>query len=87
MAYESRKAFTENLTILAKSEYEQLFRILKASGENYSENGNGIFFDVNGLTEPTFEKMNEYMQLCLSMRKSEESRISTMNKYRSEMKA
>jgi hypothetical protein len=87
MAYELRKAFTENLTILAKSEYEQIFRILKASGENYSENGNGIFFDVNGLATETFEKMNNYMQLCISMRKSDENRITEMNKYRAEMKA
>jgi hypothetical protein len=86
MAYELRKTFTENLPILVKSENEQLFRILKASGENFSENANGIFFDVNGLTPDTFEKMNDYMQLCLSMRKSDETRITEMNKYRAEMK-
>ena len=74
MAYEERKAFFENLKILVKSEYEEVFRILKKYNESYTENSNGIFFDINLLKEETFGQLKEYMQFCLENRRLEEGR-------------
>jgi len=74
MAYEERKAFFENLKILVKSEYEEVFRILKKYNESYTENSNGIFFDVNLLKDETFGQLKEYMQFCLENRRLEEGR-------------
>jgi hypothetical protein len=74
MAYEERKAFFENLKILVKSEYEEIFRILKKYNESYTENSNGIFFDINLVKEETFGQLKEYMQFCLENRRLEEGR-------------
>jgi hypothetical protein len=74
MSYEKRKAYFENLKILVKSEYEEVFRILKRNKVEYTENSNGIFFDVSLLTETAFEQLEEYMNFCLQNRKAEENR-------------
>ncbi len=47
--YEDRKSFLERLPALVKDEFEEIFRIVKQSGIPWSENSNGIFFDVNAL--------------------------------------
>lgn len=86
MTYEARKTFTDSLGTLTKTEYENIYRILKNSGENYSENCNGIFFDVAGLKDDTFNKLNEYLKLCIVVRESDKNRIDQMNIYKSEMR-
>ena len=62
--YEERKQFLEDLKRLVKSEQEALFRILKAEKADYTENSNGIFFDVSKLSTPLFQKLKEYMEFC-----------------------
>ena len=62
--YEERKAFLEELKRLVKSEQEAIFRLLKTEKADYSENSNGIFFDVSKLSTPLFKKMKEYMEFC-----------------------
>jgi hypothetical protein len=62
--YEERKAFLEELKRLVKSEQEAIFRLLKSEKADYSENSNGIFFDVSKLSTPVFKKMKEYMEFC-----------------------
>ena len=44
--YEERKVFLEELKRLVISEQEEIFRILKRGACEYSENTNGVFFDV-----------------------------------------
>lgn len=75
---EERKEFHKNLVNLVKSEYEEIFRILKLSDEQYSENSNGIFFDVMSVKDDTFDKMNQYMNFCLETRKNQIERIEQL---------
>ena len=62
--YDERKQFIENLKKLVKSEQEEIFRILKRSRGEYSENSNGVFFDILKIEKETFNKMNEFMSFC-----------------------
>jgi hypothetical protein len=78
MSYEQRKLFFENLKVLVKSEYEEVFRILKKNHEEYTENSNGIFFDVNAVSQITFDQFQEYMNFCLENRKAEEGRTKQL---------
>lgn len=78
MSYEERKAFFESLKILVKSEYEEVYRVLRKSKESYTENSNGIFFDVAGVQETTFRELQEYMQFCLENRRTEEARTKEL---------
>jgi hypothetical protein len=78
-SYEERKFFFENIKNLVKNEYEELYRILKRGEEEYTENSNGIFFNVLSISEDTFLKMNEYMTFCLKNRKEHEERLKELN--------
>jgi hypothetical protein len=66
--YEERKIFLEELKRLVKSEQEAIFRVLKTEKAEYSENSNGIFFDICKLPEPVFQKMKEYIAFCTKNR-------------------
>lgn len=62
--YEERKQFLEDLKRLVKSEQEALFRILKTEKAEFTENSNGIFFDVSKLSVNLFQKVKDYMEFC-----------------------
>ncbi len=80
--YEERKGLLEQINILVQSEQEHIFRILKNSGEGYSENCNGVFFDVAGIKPTTFAAIRDYISICTNVRKSQEDRINEMNRLR-----
>ena len=75
---EERRTFFESLKILVKSEYEEVFRILRRNKESYTENSNGIFFDVAAVQEVTFRELQEYMRFCLENRRIEETRTKEL---------
>ena len=62
--YDERKVFLEELKTLVKSEQEEMFRIIKAEKIEYSENSNGIFFDVSSIPDSSVEKMKQFMEFC-----------------------
>ena len=72
--YEQRKEFCKEMNTLSRSELEELYRILRRSGGDYSENSNGIFFDVAGLPAPVFEALWKFLQFCKSNAKDLEQR-------------
>lgn len=82
---EERREFHKNLVNLVKSEYEEIFRILKLSDEQFSENSNGIFFDVLSIKDDTFEKMKHYMNFCLETRKNQNERIEQLKNITHEL--
>ena len=83
--YDQRKKFSADLKTLAKSEKEQIFRILKTHGCDFSENSNGIFFDVAALPSATVEKMLEFVQFCQTKLMEQEARIQEMEHLREEV--
>ncbi len=85
--YEERRAFFENLKILVKPEYEEVYRILIRNRETVTENSNGIFFDVGGIHDKTFYELQEYMRFCLETRRMEEARVKEMASLSEETKA
>jgi hypothetical protein len=84
--YERRKHFLEDMKILSKDEYEEIFRILKRHNIEYSENSNGIFFDLALLSSDVFEKLSTFMDFCKTQRKIEEVRLHEMDVLREETK-
>ena len=62
--YDERKLFLEELKTLVKAEQEEIFRIIKAEKIEYSENSNGIFFDISSIPADIFEKMKQFMEFC-----------------------
>lgn len=76
--YEQRKLFLEDLKTLTKDEYEEIFRIIKRNQVEYSENSNGIFFDLVGVSSEVFELLENFMELCKTQRKAEIVRTQEM---------
>ena len=44
--YNRRKEMCREIESLSRPELEELYRILRREGGEYSENSNGIFFDI-----------------------------------------
>ena len=72
--YDSRRRFLDDLKLLSKTEHEKMFEILKTDMSDYTENSNGIFFDVSKLSADTFGKLQLYMEFCRTIRKEQAER-------------
>jgi hypothetical protein len=82
--YDQRKLFLEDLKTLTKDEYEEIFRILRRNNVEYSENSNGVFFDLLSINHTTFESLQNFMQLSKTQRTNEKLRTTEMNILREE---
>ena len=80
--YEQRKKIWETIKTLNKSEQEELFKILKFSNVEYTENTNGIFFDVAKLSDTTIQKIMKFLAFCAQNRVDFEERDKTMETLR-----
>ena len=72
--YEVRKQLLDDLKILNKLEQEEIFRILKTSNSIFTENSNGIFFDVSKLNQIVFEQLVSFISFCKQNRENFTSR-------------
>ena len=82
--YQERRQLYENLGMLVKSEQIEIFKILRKNEENYTENSNGIFFDVLTINEKTYEEMNSFMDFCLKTRQEDNMRTQAMKEMAAE---
>ena len=64
--YNRRKETCREIESLSRPELEELYRILRREGGEYSENSNGIFFDIAGLPANVFEALWKFIQFCKS---------------------
>ena len=62
--YDERKKFLDEIRGLSKSELEELYRILKKYKAEFSENSNGVFFDLCKLPAEAFAEMLKFMEYC-----------------------
>jgi hypothetical protein len=83
-SYDHRKQFLEQLGQLSRSELEEVFRIIKRNNDIFSENTNGIFFNVADLREDTFIKLNDFMNFCMKNREEQMARVEEMKSIRDE---
>lgn len=78
--YEERKVLLEEIKKLVRSEQESLFSILKNEKFDYSENSNGVFFDVTKLSLTAFRACKEYIDFCRKNRDTLQSRDDEQRK-------
>ena len=79
--YDKRKKFLENLKSLTMSEYIEIARILQRHKFTYSENTNGIFFNVASLPQEVFDDLEKYMAFTQLNKKMMNDRDNLMNKF------
>jgi hypothetical protein len=80
--YDERKMIFENIKVLVKAEQEEIFRIIRKTKENYTENSNGIFFDLSSVTDETFIQIKEYLNFCLKTRQEDAERLKELETIR-----
>jgi len=83
-AYEMKKQLLEELKLLSKEEYEEVFRIIKRANVEYTENSNGVFFDLNNCSNDVCTKLEQFLELCKTQRINEEQRSQTLESLRQE---
>lgn len=69
--YELRKQFLLDLKTLSKTEAQKVFDIIKQHKVEYSENSNGIFFDITKVEADAFKELEAYMQFCKKVREEQ----------------
>ncbi len=62
--YDERKKLLDEIRTLSKSELEEIYRILKTSKAEFSENSNGVFFDLCKLPADVFEEIKKFIEFC-----------------------
>jgi tRNA isopentenyl-2-thiomethyl-A-37 hydroxylase MiaE len=82
--YDDRAEFIEQLAKLIKEEYHEIYRILKRNNEPYTENANGILFNVNEISQNSFEKMKTFIDFCFENRNEEDRRLKELEDLRKE---
>ena len=80
-SYTDRKQLFDNIKILVKPEQEEIFRIIRKMKENYTENANGIFFDISLLSDETLHQIHEYIEFCLKTRHEHELRLKELETF------
>jgi len=77
--YERRKKFLEGLKLLTRAEHIEIVRLLQKHEAVFSENQNGIFFNVVALSQPVFDAL----ELFLSFTQSNRRDLADREKYMS----
>jgi hypothetical protein len=67
--YERRKLFLEGLKGLTKAENIEIVRLLQKHEVSYSENLNGVFFNVGLLSQEAFDALELFLSFTHSNRK------------------
>jgi len=67
--YERRKVFHDSLKGLTKAEYVEILRLLNKHEEAYSENLNGVFFNVCTISQVTFDALELFLSFTQSNRR------------------
>lgn len=80
--YEERKRVLQELSRLVRSEQEQIFLVLKRYKLEYSENSNGVFFDLSRIPSEPFEEIKKFLTFCQTNRTDFEVRDRQMETSR-----
>lgn len=81
-SYDERKHIFDTIHALVKPEQEEIFRIIRKYKVSYSENSNGIFFDLSIVPNDAFDQIKEYINFCMNNRKEHEERLKELETIR-----
>ena len=84
--YERRRDFLETLKSLSKAELVEIVRILQKFEVVYSENTNGIFFNVGMLDQEVFDALLKFMEFTQSNKQVLAAREEIMSSLATEMR-
>ena len=77
--YERRKRFLEGLKTLTRAEHIEIVRILQKHSIAYSENQNGVFFNVGLLPQEAFDALELFISFTNTNKQYLSDRENLMN--------
>lgn len=83
--YERRKKAWESIKGLMKPEQEELFKLIRKANVPYTENSNGIFFDIAKLEQPVFVQISTFLDFCKHNRSMFEERSKELDILRQDV--
>lgn len=64
-----RKALLRKVSDLSSTEHEEILKIIKNGNVNFSQNKNGVFFNLSILEDNIIEEIDKFVDFCLSNNK------------------
>ena len=61
-----RKALVNQIAMLSSPEHEEILKIIRSHDISYSQNKNGIFFNISVLPDSIVDEINSIVRFCLS---------------------
>jgi hypothetical protein len=61
-----RKQLFEKINSLSSTEHEEIYRIISSRAVNTSKNKNGVFFNLSGIDDDIIEKIDTFVNYCIS---------------------
>ena len=80
--YSRREQFLEALKTLGEPEYLEILRLLQKKNVHYSENANGVFFDVAALDQETFDSLEQFIEFVKKNRAELSEREVLINSFK-----
>jgi hypothetical protein len=80
--YLRREQFLEALKTLGEPEYLEILRLLQKKNVHYSENANGVFFDVATLDQETFDSLEQFIEFVKKNRAELSEREVLINSFK-----
>jgi hypothetical protein len=82
--YDSRKQCMDEIKQLTTPEYHELFRIIKVGGVSFTENSNGVHFDLTQVSPEIYTCIQNFLTLCKEQRLNEKKRSEELENLRQE---
>lgn len=64
-----RKFLFDRINTLSSTEHEEIYKIIKTNGISYSQNKNGIFFNLSTLSDNVVKDIDNFVVYCISNKK------------------
>jgi hypothetical protein len=80
--YTRRERFLEALKTLGEPEYLEILRLLQKKNVHYSENANGVFFDVAALDQEIFNSLEQFIEFVRKNRAELSERDVLINSFK-----
>ena len=80
--YSRREKFLNALKQLGEPEYIEILRLLQKKNIHYSENANGVFFDIAALDQETFNSLEQFIEFVKKNRTELSERETLINSFK-----
>ena len=80
--YSRREKFLNALRQLGEPEFLEILRLLQKKNIHYSENANGVFFDVVALDQETFNELEQFIEFVRKNRDELLERETLINSFK-----